>query len=87
MQFSLINRSGHPIASEAFFENLAGLGQHYGDLAQASLLQLFLHAKAGGVEYTIIPAPARLFVCYVICPLAEIVGYKGLYPEYRSAVS
>ena len=86
MQITLINRSGRPTASEAFFENLAGLGQHYGDMDRANPLQLFLHAKAGAVEYMMIPAPARLLVRYLICPLAELVGYKGLYPEYRSAV-
>lgn len=47
-------------------------------------LQLVLLFALGDVDLAAVPAPVALMLKHVLAPLAQLMGYKATYPEYRS---
>lgn len=76
-----MNGKGNPTPSERFFQQWASAAYDYGGLDKVNPLQMILMLKAGHIELAG-PYPLRLLVRYVACPIAELLGYKGSYPEY-----
>ena len=87
LQIKHSHNTGREYNADRFFENLAGLSQHYGEIGSINILQQFLTAIESGIEYCIFPTPIRLFVRYAVIPLAKLVGYQAFYPEYHSLVA
>ena len=44
-----------------------------------------LSVQEGGHVEVPMPKPAKYLVKFVACPLAKLLGYKALYPEYQSS--
>ena len=76
-----INKSGKHSPNERFFEQWGSNAYDHGGVDNVNPLQLMLMLKYGHIELAA-PYPVRLLIWYVLCPLAEILGYKGSYPEY-----
>ena len=83
MQANYSHKTGTVRHADRFFENLAGLSQKYGEIANINPLQLFLTTVTSGIEYTFFPTPVRLFLKYVAVPVAKLLGFQAYYPEYR----
>ena len=78
----MINRSGKYSPMERFFEQFGGLiHDHGGNMASISVLQLILTFKTAGIELAV-PAPVGFFLRHFVCAFAQLLGYKGFYPEY-----
>ncbi|KAG2435835.1 hypothetical protein HXX76_007033 [Chlamydomonas incerta] len=72
------------VATEAFFENLAGISNVYGGMDRINPLQmmmLFAHFK---VTPCFIPRPVWAVLKAVEPPLARALGFRATYPEYRT---
>ncbi|PNW71915.1 hypothetical protein CHLRE_16g667950v5 [Chlamydomonas reinhardtii] len=72
------------VATEAFFENLAGVSNLYGGMDRINPLQmllLFVHYK---LTPTFIPRPVWGVIKVLEPPLARALGFRAAYPEYRT---
>ena len=67
---------------EEFLYNFMGMGHDYGSVNDLNPLQVVLTFAAGGMQLPEVPAPARLAIKHVLCPLAKLMGYKPFYPAY-----
>jgi len=70
---------------ERFFENLAGLGQTYGDVSKIHPLQLALLFKHAGVHVEGIPTIFGWALEHVLPSIARMFGFQPSYQEYKSA--
>ena len=79
MKVTLLNKSGKHSPSERFFEQFVSNAYNQGGMDNVNPLQIMLTLKYGRIELAG-PYLVRLLIWYV--PLAEILGFKGFYPEY-----
>lgn len=78
---TLINKSGEWSPNERFFDQKASIAYEYNGIENVNMLQILVTLKYGGIEVAA-PYPLQLFIWYVVCPFAELLGYRGAYPEY-----
>ncbi len=71
--------------TEVFFETFAGIGQDYGSIGSAPLLQVILTFDHFNILLSDLPAPVRKYgVRYGLNPLARLLGYQPTYPMYST---
>uniref|UniRef100_A0A383W533 Cupin type-2 domain-containing protein n=1 Tax=Tetradesmus obliquus TaxID=3088 RepID=A0A383W533_TETOB len=71
--------------AEAFYENLAGLGATYGDVARIHPLQLVVLLQGGGVQVEDLPRVMSWAIQRLLVPFAQLLGFTASYPQYVSA--
>jgi hypothetical protein len=71
--------------AEAFYENLAGLGQTYGDVSRIHPLQLVVLLQGGGVQLEDVPRVVSWAIQRLLLPFAQLLGFTASYPQYVSA--
>ena len=81
LRFALSPCGAHP----SFFDNLAGLSADAKGRRGVPLLQLVLLFHAHGLELATLPRWQWRTLVLVAAPLAQLLGYKAAYPEYKSA--
>ena len=68
--------------AKSFFETMAGLGRHHGNVGNTPPLQLVSLFDGGDVQ---LAAPASVqhthALKYVVAPLARLHGYRSFWPE------
>lgn len=73
------------LAGDEFFEQIAGLSRDYGAASKVNPLQLMALFAAYDVDVGFMPPAVWRVVKRVVVPLADVLGFKTKYPEYRSA--
>ena len=59
-----------------------GMGHDYGSASKINPLQVMLTFDAANILFADVPAPGRLAIKYIVCPIARAFGFKPFYPEY-----